>query len=55
MMLRYNQPCREVGGVCCFNAESVATRLYGNKGFIIAVSWSFSSRNPSCPNFDVIS
>ena len=29
--------------------------VYGNKGFIISVSWSFSRRKPSWPNFEVIS
>ena len=55
MSLRHNPSYREVDGIWCVNAESVATCFYGNKGFIIAVSWSFSSRNPSCPNFDEIS
>ena len=29
--------------------------FYGISGAMISVSWSFSSRKPSWPNFDVIS
>ena len=31
------------------------TNVYGNNGCMMAVSWSFSNRKPSWPNFDVIS
>ena len=40
---------------CLDYARHDSAWFYGNKGFIISVSWSFSRRKPSWPNFEVIS